>query len=322
MDNKVISIFKGKQNLVLGLLIALFLVLIFVQTISVADAHNVTVKDFSIMRPTSVPSQSDVKTVLGIFKSELKDAYSFDHLFNNVYSLFVFGIIAMFLCFSKFNKVLFSKLVVFGYGVYALFSLIFTSNLAYILIHYDSTYIAKIVVAALITIVSLASIVFIIMDLAKDGWLKNVNVHVFLNEICGILVITALAIMFIPFKAGTNSASVMGFMLLPSNYAGGFYNAYKAALGSMTFNTSVIIPIAVFVVGIFAVVFSTCYYKNIVVPVLSIAWSVLVALGCFISPLMAMDSKFIIYLVFAAATIAASVVNLVQHHKANEIYRK
>lgn len=323
MGNKVIDICKKKQNLVLGLLIALFLILFFSQTLSITELHpDATVKDFSIMRPVSVPTQGDVRTVLNIFKDEIgKELYSFDHLYNSVYSLFVFGIISMVLCFKKFNKGFLSKIVSLAYGVFAIYSVLATNNMAYILKTYDSTYILKVIVAVLIALISLVSIVLLLIDLSKNSWFKFVNVHVFYNSICAVLMLGGLALMFVPFEYDNTTVSVMGFMLLPSNYSGGFMTDFRALLGDMTFNSAVIIPILVFVIGVLGSIFSAGYHKNLVSPIMSIVWAVLVALGCFINPLISLDSKFVVYLVIAVATIVAAVLNIIQHHKANAIYR-
>ena len=323
MLNKVFDIYKKRQNLVLGLLIALFLVLLFAQTLSMTSLHaDVTVKDFSIMRPVSVPTQGDVRTVLGIFKDEIgADLYSFDHLYNNVYSLFVFGIIALVMCFTKFNTKLVSKVITLAYGAFGIYSVLATNNMAYILKTYDNTYVLKIVVAVLITVISIGALVLMIKELAKNEWLKFVNVHSFLNGFCAVFMLATLAIMFMPFVYEKFTASVMGFTLLPSNYAGDFYKAYKSLLGDVTFNSSMIIPILVLILGIMGSIINISNHKNIVAPVMSIVWAVFVAIGALLNPLMAMDSNFIIHIVLAVATIAAAVINLIQHHKANAIYR-
>ena len=319
---KVIDIFKKKQNLVLGLLIALFLMLVFVQTVSITDAHpDATVKDFSIMRPVSVPTQGDVRTALGIFEDEIGDVYSFDHLYNNVYALFVFGLVAVAMCLKKFNKGLLSKLVGLGFGACAIYSLFATNNLHYILSTYDSTYIFKVIVAVLIALISLVSVIMIIADLSKNGWLRDVNVHAFLNSICAILMLAGIACMFIPFEYQGKTASIMGYMLLPSNYAGGFDNAFDRLLDNMTLNSAMIIPILLFVVGIMGSIFCAGYHKNAVSPIMSIVWAVLVALGCFINPLVRLDSKLVVYIVIAVAIVVAAVINLFQLKKANEIYK-
>ncbi len=324
MFNKVIDFCKKRQNLVLGLLVVCFVALLFVQTISITGVHtDATVKDFSIMRIVSVPTQGDVKTSTAIFKDEIgKDVFSFDHLFNNVYSLFVFGIIALVFCFAKYNKTILAKVICLLYGAYGLYSVVATKNMAYILSTYDGTFILKIVVAALIILISIASIVAMIIELSKNEWLKYVNVHAFLNCLSAFVVFVTLALMFIPFEYKNNTASIMGFMLMPSNYSGGFLTAYRSLLGNVTFNSSIIIPVVVFVLGIMASIIGAGSHKNAVAPVLSAVWAVLVALGCFLNPLMSLDGNFIIYVVLAVVVIALSVINMIQHYKANEIYRQ
>ena len=324
MVNKVIDFCKKRQNLVLGLLVVCFVALLFVQTISITGVHtDATVKDFSIMRIVSVPTQGDVKTSTAIFKDEIgKDVFSFDHLFNNVYSLFIFGIIALVFCFAKYNKTILAKVICLLYGAYGLYSVVATKNMAYILSTYDGTFILKIVVAALIILISIASIVAMIIELSKNEWLKYVNVHAFLNCLSALVVFVTLALMFIPFEYKNNTASIMGFMLMPSNYSGGFLTAYRSLLGNVTFNSSIIIPVVVFVLGIMASIIGAGSHKNAVAPVLSTVWAVLVALGCFLNPLMSLDGNFIIYVVLAVVVIALSVINMIQHYKANEIYRQ
>ena len=324
MENKMIcSGYRKRQNLIIGLLITAFLVLLFMQTISITEAYpDANVKDFSIMRPVGVPTQGDSKTVLTIFEKEIGDNFSFDHLYNNVYVLFVMGIVSLFMCFKKFNNGLISKLVTLFYSGIALYSLLFTNNMTYILKTYDSTYYAKIGVAALIFAVSAAAIVFIIIDLARNSWLKYVNVHIFLNSICAGLMLGATALMFVPFKFGNHTASIMGYLLLPNNYQGGFANAFEASMPDFDINAVIMVPLLLFVIGIMGSIFNAGYHKNIVTPIVSIVWAALCILGCVLNPLMVIDSKFIIYMVIAAGVIAAAVINIVQHHKANAIYRQ
>ena len=324
MVNKVIDFCKKKQNLVLGLLVVVFLVLLFAQTISITGKHaDATVKDFSIMRIVSVPTQGDVKTSTAIFKNEIgKDLFSFDHLYNNVYSLMVFGIIALVFCFAKYNKTILAKTICLLYGVYGLYSVVATNNMAYILSQYDGTYVLKIVVAALIILISVASIISMVIELSKNEWLKYVNVHAFLNCLSAFFMLATLAVMFVPFEFETRTASIMGFMLMPSNYSGGFLTAYKNLLGDVTFNSSIIIPVVVFVLGIMASIIGAGSHKNATAPVMATVWAVLVALGSFLNPLMALDSKFIVYVVLSVVVITLSVINMIQHYKANEIYRQ
>lgn len=324
--NKILGGYKKRQNLIIGLLIAAFLVLLFMQTVSIAEAYpEEAIKDFSIMRPVGVPTQGDSRTILSIMEGEIGEGYSFDHLYNNVYALFVLGLVSLFMCFKKFNKGLVSKIVTLAYSSFALYSLLATNNMAYILSTYDSTYIAKIVVVALIALVSLGAIVFIIADLAKNSWLKYVNVHIFLNSICTILMLATTTLMFMPFKFGNHTASIMGYLLLPNNYKGGFANAFESAVMStgveFKINGVIIIPLLLFVIGILGSVFNTGYHKNMVTPILSIVWAALCILGCFINSLMVLDSKVIIYIIMSVGVIAAAVINIIQHHKANAIYR-
>lgn len=324
MVNKIVDFCKKRQNLVLGLIVVFFLALIFSQTISITKIHtDATVKDFSIMRIVSVPGQGDVKTSISILRDEIgKDLYSFDHLFNNVYSLLVFGIIALVFCFAKYNKTILSKIICLLYGVYGLYSVVATNNMGYILSTYDGTFLLKIIVAALIILISLASIIAMVIELSKNEWLKYVNVHAFLNCLCAFLTFAVLALMFVPFEFEKYTVSIMGFMLMPSNYAGGFLTAYRNLLGDLTFNSSIIVPVVVFVLGILGSIIGAGDHKNATAPVLSVVWAVLVILGCLLNPLMALDSKIIIYIVLSVVVIALSVINMIQHYKANEIYRK
>jgi len=316
------NFYKKKQNLIIGLLIALFMVLVFAQTVSVTKIHpDMNVKDFSVMRTVSVPTQKDVSDCLKLFKSEIGDAYSFDHLFNTVYALFVFGLVALFMCFSKFNKGLISKLVIFVYSVLSLLSLVATNNLGYILSTYDSTYIVKIVVASLIIVLSLISIIMIIMELSKNSWLKYVNVHVFLNSIASALMLITTALMFIPFTFKEKTASIMGYMLLPVNYKNTFGPVFEKTMSDFNINGVVIIPIILFVVALAGSIICAGSHKNSAPTLLSMAWAVICILGCIINPLMVLDSKFIIYIVLALGVLAAGVVNLIQFKKANEIYK-
>ena len=322
-SKKICSGYKKRQNLIIGLLIAAFLVLLFMQTVSISAAYpDENIKDFSIMRPVGVPTQGDSRTVLSLMEKEIGDTFSFDHLYNNVYALFVLGLVSLFMCFKKFNNGLVSKLVTLAYSGFALYSLLFTNNMSYILKTYDSTYIAKIVVAALIFVFSLVAIVFIIIDLSKNSWLKYVNVHIFLNSICTILMLGTTALMFMPFEFGNHSASIMGYLLLPSNYNSGFANAFEASIPDFEINGVILIPLLLFVIGILGSIFNAGYHKNMVTPIVSIVWAVLCILGCFINPLMVEDSKYIIYVVMAVGVIVASVINIIQHYKANAIYRQ
>ena len=330
---KIIDGYKKRQNLIIGLLITALLALLFVQTISIPNSD---VKDFSIMRPVGVPTAGDAKTSLALFEKDLGEDYSFDSLYNNVYTLFVMGLVALFLCFKKFNQGLVSKLITFSYAGFAVYSLLFTKNLAYILNTYDSTYIAKIVVAALIALASLIAIIFIIDELSKDGWLKNVNVHIFLNSISTILMLVTVTLMFMPFEFEGKTTSIMGFLLLPGNYKGamnesgiyvkGFYEVFKASVGSTgkffeELNGIVTIPLLLFVIGIMGSIFNSGYHKGMFTPIFSIVWAVLCIVGCLLNPLMVLDPKFVIYIVLAVLVIVASAINLVQHYKANAIYR-
>ncbi len=323
MESKMIcSGYRKRENLIIGLLIAAFLVLLVMQTVSITQAYpNENVKDFSIMRPVGVPTQGDSRTILTIMEKEIGDAFSFDHLYNNVYVLFVMGLVSLFMCFKKFNKGLISKIVTLAYSGFALYSLLFTNNMGYILKTYDSTYYAKIAVAALIFAFSTVAIVFIIIDLARNSWLKYVNVHIFLNSICTGLMLGATALMFMPFEFGNHSASIMGYLLLPNNYKGGFANAFAASVPEFEINGVILIPLLLFVIGILGSIFSAGYHKNIVTPIISIVWAALCIVGCFVNSLMVLDSKYIIYVVMAGGVIAASVLNIIQHHKANAIYR-
>lgn len=323
MGNKMVGIYKKRQNLILGLLIAVFWITLFAQTISVTDTYpNAAVKDFAIMRPVSVPTQGDVKTALDLVEKEIGDAYSFDHLYNNVYALFVFGIIALFMCFKKFNNGLLSKLVALGYSGFALYSVMFSTNMGHILKTHDTAYAVKVIIAALMLLVSLVGVIFIIRDLSKNNWLKYVNVHIFLNSICSILILATTALMFVPFELEGKTASIMGYLLLPNNSdATGFAAAFERTITDFNINSVIMIPLLFFVIGIMASVFGAGYHKNVVSPVMSIVWAVLCIVGCFASSIMAIDSKVVVYIVLSVATIAAAVFNLIQHHKANAIYR-
>lgn len=323
---KIIGIYKKRQNLILGLLIAVFLLMLFMQTISITKTYpDEAIKDFSIMRPVSVPTQGDVKTILGLIGGELGDTYSFDHLYNNVYALFVLGLVTLFMCFKKFNKGLLSKLVALGYSAFALYSVMFSNNMAHILKTHDTAYMLKVVVAGLMVLVSLGAIAFIIRDLSKNSWLKNVNVHIFLNSICSILILATTALMFVPFEFEGKTASVMGYLLLPNNSDfTGFAAAFERMIAETTefnINGVIMIPLLLFVIGVLASIFGAGYHKNVVAPVMSIVWAVLCIIGCFVSSIMAIDSKVIIYIVLAVVTIVAAAINLIQHHKANAIYR-
>ncbi len=320
---KIIEGYKKRQSLIIGLLIAVLLILLFMQSISLPGME---IKDFSIMRPVGVPTTGDSKTILELFEKELGDSYSFDNLYNNVYVLFVMGLVSLFMCFKKFNKGFISKIVSLAYSGYALYSLLFTANMTYILKTYDSTYVAKVVVAALIALVSIGALVFLIIDLAKNSWFKFVNVHIFLNSICSAVMLATTSLMFMPFEFEKHTASIMGFLLLPNNYKGGFVEAFRSSIGSVgkdfvEINGIITIPLLLFVIGILGAIFNAGYHKSMVTPILSIVWAGLCIVGCFLNPLMVLDTKFIIYVVLAAVVIAASVLNIIQHHKANAIYR-
>ncbi len=318
----MINFYKKRQNLILGLLIALFMVLIFAQTLSVTKIHpDMAIKDFSVMRTVSVPTQSDVRACLKVFEGEIGEGYSFDHLFNTVYALFVFGLVALFMCFKKFNKGLISKLVIFVYSILALISLVASNNLAYILSTYDSTYIAKIVVVALIAVFALTSIMMVILELSKNSWLKYVNVHIFLNSICSGLMLITTALMFIPFEFEKKTASIMGYMLLPVNYKNTFGPVFEKSVEDFAINGIVIIPILLFVVAVFGSIVCAGYYKNAAPTILAMAWGVICILGCIINPLLVLDSKFLIYIILAVGVLAAGIANLIQLKKANEIYK-
>lgn len=318
----MINFYKKRQNLILGLLIALFLMLIFAQTVSVTKVHSdMAIKDFSIMRTVSVPTQSDVRTCIRLFESEVGDVFSFDHLYNTVYAIFVFGIVSLFLCFKKFNQGLISKLVIFVYSVLSLVALVASNNLTYILSTYDSTYIFKIIVAALLTILSLVSIVLIVVELSKNGWLKFVNVHIFLNSICSGLMLATTALMFVPFNFMEKTASVMGYMLLPVNYKSTFGPVFEKAVVDFSINDVVTIPVVLFVVALLGSIICAGYHKNSAPTLLAMAWGVVCILGCILNPLIALDSLKIVYIVFAVGVIVAGVLNLIQLKKANEIYK-
>lgn len=320
---KILDGYKKRQNLILGLLIAIFWLTLFAQTISITAVHpDLVVKDFAIMRPVSVPTQGDVRTVLGLIQGELGDAYSFDHLYNNVYVLFVLGLPALFMCFKKFNKGLLSKIVSLGYSVLALYSIMFTNNMAYILKTYDTIYVFKLVLVVLMVLVSLGGIAFIIADLAKNSWLKYVNIHIFLNSICSVLMLGGVGLMFMPFTYNNYTASIMGYLLLPNNYKGGFGNAFAASIPEFDINGVIMLPLLLLLIGIMGSIFGAGYHKNIVVPVMSIVWAVLCIIGCFTNALMVLDSMFVVYVVISAVIILSAAFNLYQHYKANEIYRK
>ena len=318
----MINFYKKRQNLILGLLIALFLMLIFAQTVSVTKVHtDMAIKDFSVMRTVSVPTQSDVRTCLKLFESEIGEGYSFDHLYNSVYALFIFGLVSLFLCFKKFNQGLISKLALFAYGALSLFALVGSNNLSYILSTYDSTYIFKIIVAAVITLLSLASIVMIVVELSKNSWLKYVNVHVFLNSICAGLMFITTALMFVPFTFKEKTASVMGYMLLPVNYKSSFAPVFEKAVENFSINDVVTIPVLLFVIALLGGILCVGEHKNVAPTCLAIAWGVICILGCIINPLIALDGLMIVYMVLAVGVIVAGVLNLIQFKKANEIYK-
>ena len=334
---KIIDGYKKRQSLIIGLLIAAFLILLFMQTISITQRYpELPVKDFSIMRPVGVPTQGDAKTVLTVMKNDLGDAYNFDSLYNNVYVLFVMGIASLFLCFKKFNKSFVSKFVTLVYSGFALYSLTLSANLGYILRTYDTTYIAKIIVAALIFLVSLGAIIFFIIELAKNSWFKYVNVHIFLNGISAVLMLVTVALMFMPFEFEGHTTSIMGFLLLPNHYRGamnadgiyinGFFETFRSSIGSTgkffeELNGIITIPLLLFLIGIVGSIFNAGHHKTMITPILSIVWAGLCIVGCLLNPLMVLDPKFIIYIVLAVGVIAASVFNIIQHHKANAIYR-
>lgn len=318
----MVNFYKKKQNLILGLLIALFLVLIFAQTVSLTEAYpDIAVKNFSVMRTVSVPTQSDVKNCLNIFEDEIGEAYSFDHFYNSVYALFVFGLVAMFMCFKRFNKGLISKLVVLAYSVMSLLLITVTNNLAHVLSTYDSIYVVKVIVAALLVVLSAISVIMIIRDLSKNSWLKYVNVHIFLNSICSGLMLLTTALMFVPFSYEGKTASVMGYMLLPSNYNGGFANVFERAIADFNINGVVMIPIILFVLAILGSIICAGYHKNSAPVWLAIVWGVICIIGCIINPLINADSKFIVYIVLAVGTIAVGVVNLLQLKKVSDMYK-
>lgn len=320
---KIIGGYKKRQNLILGLLIAIFWLMLFMNTISITKMYpNETIKDFSIMRPVSIPTNYDARTVLKLTEAEIGDAYSFDHLFNNVFALFVLGIVSIFMCFKKFNKGLLSKLVTFGYSAFALYSIMFTTNMAHILKTHDTAYTFKLVLVILMLLISLGGIIFVIVDLAKNKWLKFVNIHIFLNSICSLLMLATLGIMFIPFKFGEHTASIMGYLLLPKNYKSGFGSEFAASIPDFSINDVIMIPLLILVLGMMVSIFNAGYHKNMVTPILSIVWGVLCIVGALVNPLIVLDSKFIIYIVLSAIVVLAAAFNLYQHYKANEIYRK
>lgn len=320
---KILDGYKKRQNLILGLLIAIFWLMLFMQTISITKIYpDEAVKDFAIMRPVSVPTNGDVRTTLGLMEAEIGEAYSFDHLYNNVYALFILGLVALFMCFKKFNKGLVSKIVALGYSVFALYSVMFTNNMGHILKVHDTAYTFKLVLAVLMILVSLGGIAFVIADLAKNSWLKYVNVHIFLNSICSVLMVVGVGMMFIPFTFGEHTASIMGYLLLPNNYKSGFGSAFEASIQGFDINGIIMIPLLLLLIGILGSVFGAGYHKNIVVPVMSIAWALLCIIGCFTNELMVLDSKYIIYVVISVVIILAAAFNLYQHYKANAIYRQ
>ena len=246
------------------------------------------------------------------------------------------GLVALFMCFKKFNQGFVSKFLILVYSGFALYSLLFTKNLAFVLGTYDSTYIAKVVVAAIIFLAALIAIVFVIKELAENSWFKYVNVHAFLNSICAALMLITTALMFMPFSYEGHTTSIMGFLLLPGHYKGvtnadgmyvkGFYETFKASIGSTgkafeELNGIISIPLLLFVISILGSVYNVASHKNMLTPIVSIVWAGLCIVGCFLNPLMVLDSKIIIYVVLAVVVIAASVINIIQHHKANAIYR-
>lgn len=316
----MINFIKKKGNLVLGLLLLVFLVLLLAKTVSVTEIHDVTIKDFSIMRTVSVPSNSDVKECLSIFKSEIGDAYSFDSLYSTAYVLLVFGVISMALCFKKFNKSFASKTVILLYSVYALYALTASANLSHILKNYDSTYIAKIVFVVLALVVVLFQIVCMLKELAANGWFEKVNIHAFFNGLNALVMLLTTAVMFIPYVyADSKTTSIMGYSLLPENYKNTFGPYLESHINNFNINYSVFIPIALLIVGILASFLLVSSHKNCAPTILSLAWGILGIIGFVFSAFLKTDPKLVLYLVLFAVNIAIAVANLVQFKKVNDI---
>ncbi len=316
----MINFFKKRGNLILGLLLAFFVVLIVMQTISVTGFHDVNIKDFSIMRTVSVPYNSDVKECLSIFKDGIGEAYSFDNLYSTAYVLFIFGIVSMALCFKKYNKSIFSKVIILLYSAYSLYALTMTANLSYILKNYDSVYILKLIVAVLIFVLVLLQLVLMLKELAANGWFEKVNVHAFLNGLSAVVMLLTTVIMFIPFVyTKSKTASIMGYALLPENYKNTFDPYLESNIANFQINYSIFIPVVLFVIAILASFLCIGSHKNSAPTVLALAWGVLGFVGFIFSAFLKMDPKMILYIILFAAVIALSVINLVQFRKVKKI---
>lgn len=316
----MINSIKKRCNLILGLLLALFLILIVMKTVSIAQMHDVNVNDFSIMRTVGVPNSSDVKECLSIFKDGIGDAYNFDSLYSSAYVLFVFGIISMVLCFNKFNKAFASKAIILCYSLFAVYTLVFSANLGYVYRVYDKTYILKLIVAVLIFAFSLGSVVSMLKKLAADGWFKNVNIHSFLNGISAGIILITTALMFLPFTyKGEKTVSIMGYTLLPDNYKGTFGSYLSSNISNFHINLTIVVPVLLFVLGVIAVILLIGSHKNSVPTSLALAWAVIGLLGFIFSAFLKMDPKMILYIVLFAAVIALSVINLLQFKKVRDI---
>lgn len=316
----MINSIKKRCNLILGLLLALFLILIVMKTVSVTKMHDVNVNDFSIMRTVGVPYNSDVKECLSIFKDGIGDAYNFDSLYSSAYVLFIFGIISMVLCFKKFNKSFASKAIILVYSLFAIYTLIFSANLGYVYRVYDKTYILKLIVAVLIFAFSLGSVVSMLKKLASDGWFKNVNIHAFLNGISAGLILITTVLMFLPFAyKGEKTASIMGYALLPGNYKSTFGAYLSSNIDNFRINVSILVPVVLFVLGVIAVILLIGSHKNSVPTIMAFAWAVIGVLGFIFSAFLKTDPKMILYIVLFAAVIVMSVINLFQFKKVRDI---
>lgn len=316
----MMAFIKKWQNLILGLLIALFIGLLLGQSISLTGAHDVNIKDFSIMRTVSVSHNSDVKASLRIFEEEIGDSYSFDAMYNAAYALLLFGVLSMVLCFKGYNKSFASKVVVLAYSLYSLYILTLSANLGYIYRTYDKNYIFKIVVAVLILAFAVGGIIEMLKKLAANGWFEKVNIHAFLNALSMLLMFLGTALMFVPFvfdKAKT--ASILGFVLLPGNYKSTLVPYLTSHIDNYQINYTVLLPVAMLLLAIIGSLMLLRSHKNAGPTIFALVWAVLGVVGFLFNQLLALDPKFIVYMIIFVAVIALSVVNLVQYNKVKKI---
>ncbi len=316
----MIAFIKKWQNLILGLLIALFIGLLLGQSISLTGAHDVNIKDFSIMRTVSVSYNSDVQASLRVFQEEIGDKYSLDAMYNSAYALLLFGVLAMVLCFKGYNKSFASKVTALAYSLYSLYVLTMSANLGYIYRTYDKNYIFKIVVAVLILAFAVGGIIEMLKKLAADGWFEKVNIHAFLNAASALIILLTTALMFVPFvfdKAKT--ASIMGFVLLPSNYKSTLIPYLTSHIDNYQINYTVMLPVAMLLLAVIGTLMLLRSHKSATPTILALVWAVLGVVGFLFNQLLALDPKVIVYMVLFVAVIALSVINLVQFDKVKKI---